>query len=112
MQLEVLIIPFYLIYGLEFLIRLVQYKSWKLAYLNISFEREAYCNEKDLEYLYSRSIFVDIMGGKSQANQYSVELNEIIIMYLGNILFRFDSVSKGFEKAITEDGIIFSTERR
>lgn len=53
-QMELLIIPFYIIYGFEFLVRLVQYRSWKLAYLNISFEREAYINEKDLNYLKSR----------------------------------------------------------
>jgi hypothetical protein len=53
-QIELLIIPFYIIYGFEFLVRLVQYRSWKLAYLNISFEREAYINEKDLNYLKSR----------------------------------------------------------
>jgi len=53
-QIELLIIPFYIIYGFEFLVRLVQYRSWKLAYLNISFEREAYINEKNLNYLKSR----------------------------------------------------------
>ena len=53
-QIELLIMPFYIIYGFEFLVRLVQYRSWKLAYLNISFEREAYINEKDLNYLKSR----------------------------------------------------------
>ncbi len=53
-QIELLIIPFYIIYGLEFLVRLFQYRSWKSAYLNISFEREAYINEKDLNYLKSR----------------------------------------------------------
>src|SRR5690606_40744118 len=40
-QLELLVLPFYLIYCLEFLVRLFQYKSWHLAYRNISFEREA-----------------------------------------------------------------------
>ena len=56
-QLELLIIFFYLIYFLEFLIRLIQYKNWKRAYRNISFEREAYINEKDLNYLKSRSFW-------------------------------------------------------
>lgn len=54
-QLEVLILPFFVLYGLEFLYRLIQYKNWSLAYQNISFEREAYSNEKDLNYLKSRS---------------------------------------------------------
>jgi hypothetical protein len=53
-QLELLVLPFFLFYGLEFLVRLFQYKSWYLAYKQISFEREAYTNEKDLNYLKSR----------------------------------------------------------
>ena len=53
-QLELLIIPFYLWYGIEFIIRYFQYKSWDLAYRNISFEREAYANEKDFDYLKKR----------------------------------------------------------
>ncbi|NMH89737.1 hypothetical protein [Flavivirga algicola] len=53
-QLEMLIIPFYLIYGIEFLVRLCQYKEWDLAYRNISFEREAYANELNLVYLKHR----------------------------------------------------------
>ena len=56
-QLELLIIPFFIFYTLEFLFRLIQYKNWKLAYRNISFEREAYKYEKDLDYLKSRSLF-------------------------------------------------------
>ncbi|CAN0602198.1 unnamed protein product, partial [Ectocarpus sp. 12 AP-2014] len=50
-QLELLIIPFFVIYGIEFLVRLIQYKNWNIAYRNISFEREAYKNEKDLNYI-------------------------------------------------------------
>ena len=53
-QLELLMIPFFVIYFLEFLIRLLQYRNWELAYRNISFEREAYANEKDLNYLKKR----------------------------------------------------------
>ena len=56
-QIELLIVPFYIIYLIEFLIRLVQYKKWYLAYRNISFEREAYRNENDLNYLKSRSFW-------------------------------------------------------
>lgn len=56
-QLELLIIPFYIIYILEFSLRLIHYKNWHLAYKNISFEREAYMNEKDLNYLKSRHLF-------------------------------------------------------
>ena len=53
-QLELLIIPFYLWYSLEFLYLLIKYKKWDLAYRNISFEKEAYLNEKDLQYLNER----------------------------------------------------------
>ncbi len=56
-QLELLIVPFFIIYIAEFLIRLIQYRNWYLAYRNISFEREAYKNEKDLDYLKSRPLF-------------------------------------------------------
>ena len=53
-QLELLILPFYLVYVFEFLIRFIQYKNWHKAYRNISFEREAYANEKYLDYLKQR----------------------------------------------------------
>lgn len=56
-QIELLIFPFFLIYSLEFLVRLFQYKNWALAYRNISFEREAYRKEKDLDYLKTRPLF-------------------------------------------------------
>lgn len=53
-QLELLVLPFYVWYGLEFLLRLIQYKNRRKAYYNICFEREAYGNEKDLNYLEKR----------------------------------------------------------
>lgn len=56
-QLEMLMIPFYLIYAIEFLVRLLQYKKWDLAYRNISFELEAYTNESNLDYLKHRPFF-------------------------------------------------------
>ena len=56
-QVELLIIPFFVLYLLEYLFRLVQYKNANLAYRNISFEREAYSNELNLDYLKNRSIF-------------------------------------------------------
>lgn len=56
-QLELLVFPFYVFYVLEYLIRLIQYKNKDLAYRNISFEREAYANETDLEYLKNRHFF-------------------------------------------------------
>lgn len=56
-QLELLIILFYLWYIVEFLIRLLLYKNWSKAYKNISFEKEAYVHEKDLNYLKSRPLW-------------------------------------------------------
>lgn len=56
-QIELLIVIFYVWYVLEFIIKLIIYKKWKEAYQNLSFEREAYRNEKDLDYLKSRPIF-------------------------------------------------------
>jgi hypothetical protein len=53
-QLELLVIPFFVIYGLEFLFRLLKHRNWYLAYKNISFEREAYINENKLDYLKKR----------------------------------------------------------
>ena len=56
-QLEMLILPFFVWYFFEYLIRLIQYKKTDLAYRNISFEREAYANESNLSYLENRSFF-------------------------------------------------------
>ena len=56
-QLEMLILPFFIWYFLEYLIRLIQYKNAALAYQNISFEREAYANETDFNYLKNRTFF-------------------------------------------------------
>ncbi len=54
---ELLFIPFYLFYFVEWLIRLLQYRNWDLAYRNISFEREAYTHGHDLNYLSQRRRF-------------------------------------------------------
>ena len=56
-QLELLILPFFLWYGIEYVIRLFQYKNGYLAYKNICFEREAYGNESNLKYLKNRKFF-------------------------------------------------------
>ena len=56
-QLELLILPFYIWYLLEFLYRLFQYKNSSLAYGNISFEREAYSNDRNVQYLVKRKSY-------------------------------------------------------
>ncbi len=53
-QAELLVLPFYIFYFAEYIIRLFQYRNSQLAYRNISFEREAYYNEDDLYYLKNR----------------------------------------------------------
>ena len=56
-QLELLIFPFFFLFFLEFCLRWIQFKNFDLAYRNISFEREAYANEKDLDYLKRRTFW-------------------------------------------------------
>lgn len=48
-QKEMFIIFFYIFYGIEWFIKLLKYKN--NAYLNLSFEREAYQNENNINYL-------------------------------------------------------------
>jgi len=52
--LELLIIGFYLCYVFEWLFRLIFHKYEKDAYHSVSFEKEAYAHQNDLEYLKSR----------------------------------------------------------
>lgn len=56
-QRELLFIPFYILYGIEWMVRLVEYRDSHQAYMNISFEREAYANGRDLSYLPRRRFF-------------------------------------------------------
>lgn len=56
-QIEMLLLPFFLWYVLEYLIRLIKYRDRNTAYRNISFEREAYTNEKDQRFLTQRSFW-------------------------------------------------------
>lgn len=56
-QRELLIIFFYFFYLIEWFIRLLIYRQASLAYKNISFEREAYQNEYNLEYLQNRKFW-------------------------------------------------------
>lgn len=56
-QLELFIVPFYIWYIIEYLLRLIRYQNREQAYLNISFEREAYIHDHDLEYLKNRKFW-------------------------------------------------------
>lgn len=51
-MLELLVVPFYIIYFAEWLVRLLQ--DPRTAYERISFEREAYAHEGDPDYLDQR----------------------------------------------------------
>lgn len=53
-QKELLWLPFFIWYGLEFLVNWFRYKNTLMAYRNISFEKEAYNHESDLAYLGQR----------------------------------------------------------
>lgn len=52
--LELLVIPFYLLYLVEFVVRFVRVMNVEAAYRSISFEQEAYKNETDQQYLKNR----------------------------------------------------------
>ena len=56
-QLELAIVPFYLIYGIHYLINFIRFRNHDRAYREIIFEREAYQMDKDLNYLQRRKIF-------------------------------------------------------
>lgn len=51
---ELLYIPFYLWYIIEWLYLYLKYRDWMRAYYNIRFEKEAYAHQEDLEYLNRR----------------------------------------------------------
>jgi hypothetical protein len=53
-QLELLILPFFILYIAEWLILLLKYKNKDQAYRSISFEMEAYDNEDRFDYLKNR----------------------------------------------------------
>lgn len=54
-QQEMLVIPFYLWYGIEWFLKLFKYGA--KAYNNISFEREAHSNDENLNYLKERKFW-------------------------------------------------------
>ena len=56
-QKEMLILPFFLWYLVEFIVNLFKFNDWSKAYRNISFEREAYDFEKEKDYLSFRKRF-------------------------------------------------------
>ncbi len=56
-QLELFIVPFYILYVLEFFLLWFKLKNKYEAYKNISFEKEAYRYENDFKYLERRKLW-------------------------------------------------------
>lgn len=56
-QLELLIFPFYILYFLNYLVNLIRFKNHDQAYFNLCFEKEAYANDKNADYLKARPLY-------------------------------------------------------
>ena len=59
-QKELFWLLFFIWYFVEYLVKLLWYRNTYTAYRSISFEREAYANEYDLDYLQNRKRFAFI----------------------------------------------------
>lgn len=58
-QLEWLYLPFFVLYGIEWLVGICRYGDWDKAYRSISFEREAYAHDSDLDYIPRRRLYAN-----------------------------------------------------
>jgi hypothetical protein len=56
-QIELFVVPFYIIYLAEYFYLLIKLKNHDSAYRRISFEKEAYENDFDLDYLKNRKVW-------------------------------------------------------
>ena len=56
-QKELLYLPFFLWYVMEWFVLLIKFRNGKKAYFNIRFEKEAYKHQNDLDYLKKRKHF-------------------------------------------------------
>lgn len=56
-QRELLYLPFFLWYGIEWLVLFLKYKDSTQAYFHIRFEQEAYRHQGNLQYLQHRKLF-------------------------------------------------------
>jgi hypothetical protein len=56
-EIELLILPFYILYLLNYFSNLIKYKNHYQAYKNICFEREAYMQETNMDYLKNRNFW-------------------------------------------------------
>jgi hypothetical protein len=64
-QVELFIVFFYIWYIFEWLYFFVKFRNWWKAYHEISFEKEAYQNETNLEYLKNRAFWSFLKYRKS-----------------------------------------------
>lgn len=53
-QIELLVLPFFILYLINYLVNLIKYRNHDTAYRNIIFEREAYGNDANCSYLKNR----------------------------------------------------------
>ncbi|WP_240755307.1 hypothetical protein [Pedobacter sp. SYP-B3415] len=56
-QLELLVLPFYVLYLIHYLVNRLRGQPHQQAYRNIVFEREAFTMDKNLDYLSNRGFF-------------------------------------------------------
>ena len=56
-QRELLYIPFFIWYAIEWMVLLLKYRNSEKAYFNIRFEKEAYNHQRDDDYLKHRKHF-------------------------------------------------------
>ncbi len=66
-QIELLVLPFYIWYLLEFLFLWIKFKNKNKAYRNIVFEKEAYARETDFSYLKNRKLWAFMKFYKSKS---------------------------------------------
>lgn len=68
-QLELLVLPFYVLYFLSYLLNLLIYRNHDKAYRNICFEVEAYANDGNPDYLIQRKMFAWLRNAKKPDSQ-------------------------------------------
>ena len=56
-QIEMLVIPYYIAYVIEYIIKYIMIGDSYEAYKSVSFEREAFQNEQDLDYVEYREMY-------------------------------------------------------
>ena len=66
-QKELLYLPFFIWYGIEWLVLLLKYRDRTEAYRHIRFEEEAYRHQDDLGYLKRRKLFAYCRSSNNEA---------------------------------------------